>query len=24
VEIGAMLMGPGTMWLDDVTLRAVN
>ena len=24
VEIGALLMGPGTMWLDDVTLRAVN
>jgi hypothetical protein len=24
LEIGAMLMGPGTMWLDDVVLRAVN
>ena len=24
VEIGAMLMGPGTMWLDDVSLRAVQ
>jgi hypothetical protein len=24
VEIGAMLMGAGTMWLDDVVLYAVN